>query len=123
MGLMIRLLIFNLKTNFKYRYFYLIILNFHWAFGLDQATLRPNVSNLTGLPVYYRMSLFDKVNFSYSSSTGYTSVDSGSFVFYEECRDDGFNVLKIVLIGSDFRETNVETEKYETGKFHHFWIA
>jgi hypothetical protein len=96
---------------------------FSLGFWLNPSYIPPNVSNVTGLPVYYRMALFDKSNFSYSSSTGYTSADSGSFVVYEECREDGFNVLKILLIGSDLRETNLETERYETGKFHHFWIT
>lgn len=99
------------------------VTEFSLGFWLKPSFIEPNISTVTGLPIYYQMSLFDKAQFSYSSTNGYTSIADGSFVFYEECREDGFNVLKIVLVGADLRETNLETDRYQAGIYHHFWIT
>lgn len=96
---------------------------FSLGFWIKSSWISPTVSSVTGLPVYYRMSLFDKSEFQYSSSTGFITSNNGSFVIYEESREDGFNVMKILLTGEDRRQIVVETEKYETGKLHHFWIS
>lgn len=93
------------------------------GFWLRPTNIRPNINTATGLPIYFRTSLFDKSNFSYSSISQYVSASDASFVFYEENREDNHNVLKILLISNNFDEIYLETEKYETGKFHHFWIS
>jgi hypothetical protein len=96
---------------------------FSIGFWLRPHWVTPTISPLTNLPVYYRMALFDKSAFSYSSYGGFVSSSNGTFVIYEESREDGFNVMKIQLTSSDKRTVSVETERYETGKMHHFWIA
>jgi len=96
---------------------------FSFGFWLNPFWISPTISPVTNMPVYYRMSLFDKSNYSYSSSSGFVSPVDGSFSIYEESRDDGFNVMKIHLISFDGKEIVVETESYESNKFHHFWIA
>lgn len=111
------------KTKFSSPIFLKSVTEFSLGFWLKPANITPNTNTLTGLPIYYQMSLFDKAEFVYSSVNGYTSVSDGSFVVYEESRESNFNVLRIVLIGDDLRETNLETEKYEAGIYHHFWIT
>lgn len=96
---------------------------FSFGFWLRPFWISPTVNPLTNTSVYYRMSLFDKSNFSYSSSTGFVTATDGTFAFYEECREDGLNVLKIYLRSSDGTDVVVETEAYLSGKFHHFWIS
>jgi len=96
---------------------------FSFGFWLRPFWISPTISPLTNLPVYYRMSLFDKSNFVYTNSTGFVTPIDGTFALYEESREDGFNVMKIYLRSSDGKDVVVETDSYETGKFHHFWIA
>ena len=96
---------------------------FSLGFWLRPFWISPTVSPLTNLNVYYRMALFDKSEFLDTSSTGYVTSSNGTFVIYEESREDGFNVMKILLTGGDKRQVAVETERYEAGKLHHFWIA
>lgn len=96
---------------------------FSFGFWLKPSWISPTISPLTNLPVYYRMSLFDKSNFVYTNSTGFVSSVDGTFIIYEESREDGFNVMKIYLRSSDGQDVVVETDSYQTGKFHHFWIA
>lgn len=96
---------------------------FSIGFWLRPYWVSPTISPITNLPVYYRMALFDKSNFSYNSSTGFVSSTDGTFAIYEESREEGFNVMKIQLTASDGKQVFVESERYETGKMHHFWIS
>jgi hypothetical protein len=96
---------------------------FTFGFWLKSTHIQPSVNTLTGLPIYFRTALFDKANFQYSNVSQYVSATDATFVIYEESREDNFNVLKILLISSSLDEIYVETEKYATDKYHHFWIA
>ncbi len=96
---------------------------FSLGFWLNPSWISPTINPLTNFPVYYRMALLDRSDYSYSSSTGFVSPSNGTFSVYEECRENGFNVMKISLISSDGKIITVETESYESGKFHHFWMA
>jgi hypothetical protein len=96
---------------------------FSLGFWLRPFWISPTINPITNLPVYYRMSLVDKSNYSYNNSNGFITCSNGTFSVCEESRDDGFNVMKILLCSSEGEQIIVETESYESGKFHHFWIC
>lgn len=93
------------------------------AFWLQSSYIQPSVNSATGLSNYNRIALFDKSDFYFDSSLGYTNTQNGTFVIYEESRENNKNVLRITLVSSDAREVTVETPEYDTGMFHHFWIS
>lgn len=96
---------------------------FSLGFWLRSSWISPTISPLTNSLVYYRMSLFDKSNFSFSNSSGFVSSSDGTFVIYEESRENNKNVMKITLIAEDKKEITVETELYDSGKLQHFWMS
>lgn len=96
---------------------------FSFGFWIMPFWISPTVNPVTNSTVYYRMSLFDKSNFTYTNSTGFITPNDGTFAIYEECRENNFNVMKIYLKSLDGKDIIVETDLYETGKFHYFWIA
>lgn len=93
------------------------------GFWLRPSWISPTVSPLTNLPVYYRMALLDKSNYSYSNSTGFVSAVDATFSVYEESREDGFNVMTILLQSRTGLQSTFQTKPYLTDKMHHFWIS
>lgn len=93
------------------------------GFWLQPKNILPTVSASDASVVYYRSSLFGKASYSYSSTSGMVSIEEGSFVLYEECRDNNKNVLRIHLVGDDGSEVIVITPEYDCDIFHHFWIT
>jgi len=93
------------------------------GFWMNPRNILPSVDSLSGEKVYYRSSLFDKANLSYSSSSGLISMSSGSFCFYEESRDENQNILIVHFMDEDDNEFILYTEPYDCDILHYFWIS
>jgi hypothetical protein len=96
---------------------------FSLGFWLKPSWISPSISATTNLPVYYRMSLMDKSSYSYTSNTGYVNAINTTFSIYEECIENGFNVMKIVFESPEKVQTTIRTDSYKAGEMHHFWIS
>lgn len=93
------------------------------GFWLKPVNVRPTINPASGETVYYRSALFDKAEFSYSASSSIVTVEGGSFVFFEECRDSNKNVLKILLVSDNDEQCVVSSIEYTCDVLHYFWIV
>jgi len=96
---------------------------FSIGFWLRSSWIPPTISPVTNLPVYYRMALMDKASYAYASATGFISAIEATFSIYEECKEDGFNIMKIMLQSVTGLQIVLETDIYKTYQFNHFWIT
>lgn len=96
---------------------------FTLSFWLTSANIKPQINKINNSKSFYRVSLFDKGLFSLDTQTNIVSFTNGSFVVFEECKDDNRNSLFVLLFGSNGVITILESSNYATNIPHHFWLT
>ena len=93
------------------------------GFWWTPVNMRPGINPNTGLNAYFRTPVISKSGFTLDLGSGLVSAQNATFVMYEESREDGKNVMHVLLESITGDQVVLESEEYDAGINHYFWFA